>query len=147
MAYSSGFLKDRIRVINKLPVTDGRFGRGSAGIQYTLLGTFHANVAWVKGVKALREGAMEAYDTVLIRMRYRETIDHDSLILHGQKVYAVMTVNADYQANELQLTCQQQPEAADYYLRQLVDSEQRPLVTANGENLLTTENTRKRITT
>ena len=139
MAYSSGFLKDTIKVLAKLPAEDGEFGRGSGGMRYTLLGTFHANVAWAKGVKPLREGAVDAYDTVMVRMRYRSTIDHDCLILHHGKVYAIQTLHGDYQTNELQMTCQQQPEGTEYYSRLLVTADGDALASNEPSRLMTTE--------
>ena len=58
----------------------------------------------MKGVKALREGALDAYDTVLIRMRWNNVVTRDSRLQHGGVTYQIQSLHADRQENTIQIT-------------------------------------------
>jgi head-tail adaptor len=73
MAYTSGLLKYRVTILNK-QVASG-FGETTS---YPPAATVWADITWSKGSKALREGALDAYDTVLIRMRYNDIVTRES---------------------------------------------------------------------
>lgn len=109
MAYSTGILKDRVAVATRTAATTGAFGKDSAGITYTLLGEFWASVTWTKGVKSMREGALDAYDVVMMRMRYDEDINRDCLILYDDHWYEIESFHRDYQENIIQLTAHERP--------------------------------------
>ena len=63
-----------------------------------------ANVTWTKGVRALREGALDAYDTVMIRMRWNNIVTRDSLLECMGVTYQIQSLHADYQDNIVQIT-------------------------------------------
>ena len=99
MAYTSGMLKYRVTILNK-QVASG-FGETTS---YQPAATVWADVTWSKGAKALREGALDAYDTVLIRMRYNDVVTRDSRLQHDGVTYQIQSLHADRQANTIQIT-------------------------------------------
>ena len=60
--------------------------------------------SWSKGSKALREGALDAYDTVMIRMRYNDVVTRDSRLQHGGVTYQIQSFYPDHQENTIQIT-------------------------------------------
>ena len=104
MAYSAGMMNKRIKIARRVAAEMGAYGKNSAGQKYELLGTFWASETWSKGVKALHEGALDAYDTVMFRMRYNESVDRWCLIQYHGKWYEIQSLNGEYQSNQLQIT-------------------------------------------
>ncbi|MBR2776637.1 MAG: phage head closure protein [Prevotella sp.] len=102
MGYSSGMLKHRVTIKNK--VTASAFGETTG---YADAGTVWADVTFSRGVKSLREGALDAYDTVIIRMRYNNIVSRDSHLVHDGKEYQIQSFHRDYQENIIQLTAQE----------------------------------------
>lgn len=99
MAYESGFLRQRVIIKNKS--TNATFGDTTT---YTEAGTVWANVTFSKGAKSLREGALDAYDTVIIRMRYNTIVSRDSHLVYDGKEYQIQSFHRDYQENIIQIT-------------------------------------------
>jgi SPP1 family predicted phage head-tail adaptor len=104
MAYSAGMMNKRIKIARRVAAEMGAFGKNSAGQKYELLGTFWASETWSKGVKALHEGALDAYDTVMFRMRYNADVDRWCLIQYQGRWYEIQSLNGEYQSNQLQIT-------------------------------------------
>jgi SPP1 family predicted phage head-tail adaptor len=104
MGYSTGMMYKRIKVAKRVDSEGGSFGRSSGGQKYTLLGEFWASEKFDKGMKSLREGAVDAYNTVMFRMRYNADIDRWCLIQYQGRWYQIQSFNEDYQTNELQIT-------------------------------------------
>ena len=99
MAYTSGILRYRVTILNKQVATG--FGETTS---YQPAATVWADLTWNKGVKALREGALDAYDTVLIRMRYNDVVTRDSRLQHGGVTYQIQSLHANRQENTIQIT-------------------------------------------
>ena len=99
MSYSSDILRYRVTILNK-QVASG-FGETTS---YQPAACVSADVTWSKGAKALREGALDAYDTVLIRMRYNDVVTRDSRLQHGGVTYQIQSLHADRQENTIQIT-------------------------------------------
>jgi len=99
MAYTSGMLKDRVVILNKQ--TAAEFG---ATTDYMPVAEVWADVTWSKGVKALREGALDAYDTIMVRMRYNCCVSRDSRLQHDGVTYQIQSLHRDYQDNTIQIT-------------------------------------------
>ena len=97
-------LNKRIKVAKRVDSSGGDFGRASGGQRYTILGEFWAAESFNKGVKAMREGAIDAYDTVMFRMRYHADIDRWCLVQYQGRWYQIQSFNEDYQSNEIQIT-------------------------------------------
>lgn len=103
MAYSSGMLNKRVAVMNPSTVTQGKFGRQSAGREYKFDGMFWAAVDFNKGMKSMREGALDAYDTLMIRMRWNDKVNVRSMIVWKGRTFAVRSFNDERQTNQIQL--------------------------------------------
>ena len=101
MGYSAGFLNKRVMIRNKKAPTEQTFGDTT---EYEDAGCVWANVTWSKGVKALHEGALDAYDTVLIRMRWNTIVSRDSQLVYDGVTYQIMSLHADRQDNTIQIT-------------------------------------------
>ena len=54
--------------------------------------------------QVLREGAYDAYDTVMFRMRYNAQIDRWCLLQYQGKWYQIQSFNESYQDNTIQIT-------------------------------------------
>ena len=109
MGYSSGFLKDRITVLNRKEAQQGKFGLDSAGIEWENVGCVHANVDWQKGKTAMNAGALDAYGVKIVRMRWNNIITERSRIQYDGRTYQILpeTFNANRQENTIQFLCQQ----------------------------------------
>jgi lipocalin len=55
-------------------------------------------------VKALRLGAVEAYDVVMFRMHYRKGIDRWCLIKYNGVWYEIESFNANQREDQIQIT-------------------------------------------
>ena len=107
MAYSTGMMNKRVTIATRVKQEMGDFGMGSAGLEYTILGTFWAAEDFNRGTKALREGAVDAYDTVMFRMRYNAQIDRWCLIKYHDVWYQIDSFNASYHDNSIQITARE----------------------------------------
>lgn len=97
--YETG-LKDKvIDVLRRSEEVDSEVGR--VGGQYQLAYQMYAWVTFNKGVKSMRQGALEAYDDVMVRMDYCD-IDRDCRVVIDGKTYQIMSLNKDYRRNETQ---------------------------------------------
>ncbi len=101
MAYSSGLLRHRVKILNKVQPTQGDFG---ATTRYAEAATVWADVTWQKGAKRLAESSLDAMDTVMIRMRYNTVISRDSRLEHDGVTYQIQSMHRDYQDNTIQIT-------------------------------------------
>lgn len=108
MPYSSGFLKDRVTIAKRADDSGNTFGKANHP-KYEQLGVFWANASFSKGVKAMHEGAMDAYDTVMFRLRYHGCIDRWCVIKHDGVWYQIQSFHADQHSNEIQITAQEMP--------------------------------------
>ena len=88
-------------ILNKVLPTQGEFGETP---QYEVKAGVWASVTWSKGVKALREGALDAYDTIMVRMRYNTVVSRDSRLLIDGVTYQIQSMHRDYQDNTIQIT-------------------------------------------
>ena len=109
MAYSSGFLKDRVTILNRKEAVQGKFGLDSAGIEFEPAACVWANVDWQKGKTAMNAGALDVYGVVMIRMRWNTIVSERSRILYEGKTYQIIgdTFHADRQQNTIQFHAQQ----------------------------------------
>ena len=109
MAYTAGFLKDLVTVLNRKKAVQGRMGLDSAGIEWENMGCVHANVDWQKGKSGMTAGALDAYGVKIVRMRWNNIITERSRIQYEGRTYQILpeTFNADHQGNTIQFLCQQ----------------------------------------
>lgn len=110
MAFTSGFLKDRITILNRKEAVQGKFGLDSAGIEWEIAACgIHANVDWQKGKSGMTAGALDAYGVKIVRMRWNNIVTERSRIQWQGKTYQILpeTFNPDRQGNTIQFLCQQ----------------------------------------
>ena len=103
MAYSAGMMNKRVTVARRATDTQNDV-RKSGQPKYEILGTFWMAETFTKGVKAMHEGALDAYDTVMFRCRYNANIDRWCLLKYHGKWYQITSFNEDYQENQIQMT-------------------------------------------
>ena len=60
-----------------------------------------------RGTKAMREGALDAYDVVMFRMDYHKGVDRWCLIKYKGKWYQILSCNEDYQNDNIQIIAQE----------------------------------------
>lgn len=108
MAFSSGFLKDRITIQNRKAAEAGKFGIDSDGPEYEDVCCLHANVDWQRGKSAMREGSLDVYGVVIVRMRWTTQVTERSRIVYEGKTYQILadTFHPNRQENTLQFHAQ-----------------------------------------
>lgn len=106
MSYSTGMLNKRIQIYRRASEQESTFGK-SGQPKYELVGTFWAAESHTKGMKAMHEGAMDAYDKVMFRLRYTPCIDRWCLILFRGRWYQIQEFFDDPQANTIQIISQE----------------------------------------
>ena len=92
----------RITILNKVAPTEKAFGEKTG---YKRDGSLNSSYEFNKGTKALREGSLDAYDTVIFRLNFSgnaaKTITRESLIEMNGKIYQIQSLNADHQENKI----------------------------------------------
>ena len=92
----------RITILNKVAPAEKAFGEKTG---YKREGSLNSSYEFNKGTKALREGALDAYDSVMFRLNFSgnvaKKITRESLIeMHG-KIYQIQSLNEDYHDNKI----------------------------------------------
>ena len=92
----------RITILNKVAPAERAFGEKTG---YKREGSLSSSYEFNKGTKALREGALDAYDSVIFRLNFSgnvaKKITRESLIeMHG-KIYQIQSLNEDYHDNKI----------------------------------------------
>lgn len=100
--FTAGMRNHRITILNKVAPTEKAFGEKTG---YKRDGSLNSSYEFNKGTRALREGSLDAYDTVIFRLNFSgnaaKTITRESLIeMHG-KIYQIQSLNADHQENKI----------------------------------------------
>ena len=96
-------MNKRVTIARRFANQQESFGKNGSP-KYEILGDRWAAEDFNKGVKAMREGALDAYDTVMFRMAYDAQIDRWCLIKYHGKWYQITSFNEDYQTNKIQIT-------------------------------------------
>ena len=96
-------MNKRVTVAKRYQDPNGETFGKSGSPKYTVLGTFWMSETFNKGVKSLREGAMDAYDTVMFRCRFNKDIDRWCLLKYNGKWYQITSLQDDYQDNQMQM--------------------------------------------
>ena len=96
-------MNKRVTVAKRAADDGATFGK-SGQPKYEILGTFWMGETFTKGVKAMHEGALDAYDTVMFRCRFIKQLDRWCLLKFHGKWYQITSFNEDYQDNQIQIT-------------------------------------------
>lgn len=98
--FNSGMRNHRVTILNKVQLSEKAFGEKTS---YRRDGSLWSSYEFTKGTKALREGSLDAYDSVIFRMNFSAnvTITRESLIeMHG-KIYQIQSLNEDHVENKI----------------------------------------------
>ena len=101
-------LNKRITIARRADDTGNGFGK-SGQPKYEILGSYWAAETFSRGVKARHEGALDAYNTVMFRLRFHACIDRWCLIRYNGTWYQILSFNADEHDNQIQITAQEMP--------------------------------------
>jgi hypothetical protein len=98
--FNSGMRNHRVTILNKVSPSEKAFGEKTG---YKREGSLWSSYEFSKGTKALREGALDAYDSVIFRMNFSAnvSITRESLIEMHDKVYQIQSLNEDHQENKI----------------------------------------------
>jgi head-tail adaptor len=133
--FNSGMRNHRVTILNKVSPKEKAFGEKTA---YKRDGSLWSSYEFSKGTKALREGALDAYDSVIFRMNFSAnvTITRESLIeMHG-KIYQIQSLNSDSHENKIIIRATEMTTAVnimDY--RKIVTSQEHTVVT-NSDHIV-----------
>ena len=122
----------RVTILNKVQPSERQFGEKTG---YRCDGSMWSSYEFSKGTRALREGALDAYDSVIFRLNFSAnvTITRESLIECEGKVYQVQSLNSDKRENKIIIRATEmttQVNIIDY--RKIVTSQEHTVVT--GDN-------------
>ena len=98
--FEAGKRNYRVTVLNKVPTYGKAFGEKTG---YSRAGSLWSSYKFDKGTKALREGALDAYDYVVFQLNYSTdiTITRESLIEFKGRIYQIISLNADEMENKV----------------------------------------------
>ena len=65
---------------------------------------FWCGVSFDKGMKSLREGALDSYMTEMFRFRHHANMDEWCLLQYQGKWFQIQSFNEDFQDNTIQIT-------------------------------------------
>ena len=100
-------LNKRVTIAKRVKAEAGTMGLDSGGIKYQEVATVWAEKKFNKGAKSLNAGAVDAYDVVLFRMRYRSDIDRWCLLKCQGVWYQIESFNEDFTDNQIQITARE----------------------------------------
>ena len=125
----------RVTILNKVQPSERQFGEKTG---YQRDGSLWSSYEFSKGTRALREGALDAYDSVIFRMNFSAnvTISRESLIECDGKVYQVQSLNSDKRDNKIIIRASEmttQVNIIDY--RKIVTAEEHIVVT-NSDHIV-----------
>ena len=103
VGYSAGMMNKLVYIAKRVADQQESFGKNGSP-KYEVFGPLWAAEDFNKGTKSLREGAFDAYDTVMFRLAYDARIDRWCLIKYNGKWYQIQSCNEDYQTNKIQIT-------------------------------------------
>lgn len=99
-------LKDRVEILKKVQ-TAGKIGKNSGSVGFESLGTVWAQVAFNRGIKSMREAALDGTDYVIVRMRYNTIANRNCYLYNDGVMYMVTEFKRDYQDNIIQIKAQE----------------------------------------
>jgi head-tail adaptor len=108
MGFSSGFLHEIIRPLNRKDAKVGKYGIDSAGIEWEEGPCLHANVDYQRGKRGLGAGSIDVYAVKIVRMRWTNQVNMRSRVEYDGQTYQIIpeTFNEDKQGNSLQFLMQ-----------------------------------------
>lgn len=100
--FNSGMRNHRVTILNKVLPAEKVFGEKTG---YQRIGSLWSSYEFIKGTKALREGALDAYDYVLFRMNFSgnaaKVVTRESIIEMSGTYYQIQSSNKDEIENKI----------------------------------------------
>lgn len=108
MSYSPDLLKYRVIVLNRKQATSSKWGKDGEGVEWEASQPIRADVTWAKGVRAMNQGALDAYGVVEVRMYWNNVVNMRSRIIYDGQTYNILpeTFHADHMENTIQFHAQ-----------------------------------------
>lgn len=106
--YSSGLRHGRVTILNRQEQTVGAYGIDSGGVGWTEVATVWAYVSFEKGMRAMREGALDVYGVKMFRMDWNPDVTLRSRVVYDGQTYQILgeTFHSDYQEKKVQFLAQ-----------------------------------------
>lgn len=135
IGFEAGMRPYRVTILNKIAPTEKAFGEKTG---YRREGSLWSSYKFTKGTKALRDGALDAYDTVVFQMNFSAnvTITRESLIECNGKIFQIQSLNDDPRENKIVVTATEmttQVNIIDW--RKIQTSQQHIVKTAEGNTI------------
>ena len=135
IGFEAGMRPYRVTILNKIAPTEKAFGEKTG---YRREGSLWSSYKFNKGTKALREGALDAYDTVVFQMNFSSNvkITRESLIECQGKIFQIQSLNDDHRENKIVVTATEmttQVNIIDW--RKIRTSQQHIVKTAEGNTI------------
>ena len=83
----------------------------------------------------MHEGAVDAYETLMIRMRWNPDVNRDSLIAYDDRIFCVQSLNRDFHENIIQIVAVEKPDIPNAFYEVLMLAAQGAVLTADGQIL------------
>ena len=99
MGYESSILTHRVVILNKQEAT--AYGETTT---YEAVACVSSAVDFNRGLEALREGALDAYDVTTFRMRWNPWVRRDSRLQCEGVTYQIQSFHADRHHDQIQIT-------------------------------------------
>lgn len=77
---------------------------GASKTLYDAVKAIWANVSFVRGKRALQNGNVDVYSTILVRCDYHKELSRNSRLQYEESIYVIESFNQDRNANEVQIT-------------------------------------------
>lgn len=104
MPISSGLRNKRVTFLQKEESDGGIYGRGAAAPTWEPAFTSWANVTFARGTKAMRHGALDAYDVIMVRTLWHPKANRSMRIVYDGRMWEIESYNSDRSNNEIQIT-------------------------------------------
>ena len=102
-------LKHRVTILNrKEELTTSKWGKDGEGVGWENAGCVWAAVDWARGLSGMREGSLDVYGVVIVRMRWNNIVNERSRIIYEGHTYNILgdTFHPDMQENTIQFHAQ-----------------------------------------
>ena len=103
MGYETGKLRHRVEILRRVQIPS-KFSAGSGKVTYEPVRKVFAGYSFNKGTKAMRVGALDAYDVVMFFFHASAPINRNNFIGFKNRVYQITSFNDDYSEDKIQVT-------------------------------------------
>lgn len=100
-------MSKRVLVARRKEAEKSAFGLDGGGVKWEAVGEFWASVTFQRGMRQMREGALDSYDVVMVRMRWTEHVSRESILKYDGRWYQIESFNEDYRENIIQMTARE----------------------------------------